>query len=542
MCKYIFVCGGVISGGGKGVATASIGLLLKQRGHSVSLIKFDPYLNINAGTLSPHQHGECFLCNDGTETDLDLGTYERITGVNVSCKNIATSGTLYNQILSSEAEGKYLGQTIQIVPHLTNLIQNRLIDLGKDVDIVLAEIGGTVGDMESGPFLEAVRQFKQQRGEDVIVIMVSPILWVPTIKEFKTKPLQNSVKELQRFGVQPDILLCRTDRPIPTQLLDKVSNLTNVPREAVFEAPDVRSIYEVPIEYYNRHIDDLISDKFHLKRNGCRIHKYRELVEKYVNEEDMPILNMGIVGKYENCDEAYISLKEAVYHAGVANDVKVNIKWIAADALEQAKDMRGVWKHFEDVDAVIVPGGFDARGVLGKIKAIQYVREKQIPFLGICLGLQCAVIEFVRHVCELPLANSTEFDKDTPDPVVHFIPGQESLRRKSSTMRLGAYDCEVAKGTTAYELYKKKVVSERHRHRYEVNDFYAQKCEEHGFVVSGRNPESGLIEIMELKSDLHPFFIGTQAHPEFRSRLGDPNPLFNGLIAAAKEKKFGKIE
>ena len=402
------------------------------------------------------------------------------------------------------------------------------------------DVGGTVGDLESGPYLEAIRQFKQKNWNDVLIMLVAPILWIPTIKEFKTKPLQNSVKEMQSFGLQPDILLCRIDREMPTKMLDKISHLTNVPREAVFDAPDVKTIYQVPIEFYNRHIDDLIADKFHLKRNGCRIHKYRELVEKYVDHADMPVVNIAIVGKYDNCDEAYLSLKEAVYHAAVEHEVKAEIKWINAKELDQAKDMRGVWKYFEDIDGVIVPGGFDSSGVEGKIRAIKYVREKKIPFLGICLGLQCSVIEIARNVCHLEGANSVEFDKDTKHPVIHFVEGQEKIRKKSGTMRLGAYDCELVKGSIIHELYKKGSISERHRHRYEVNGDYVAQLDKVQFVVSGVNPDTKLIEMMELDRAIHPFFVATQAHPEFKSRLGSPAPLFDGLIQAAIKSKAEK--
>ncbi len=535
MCKYIIVVGGVFSGTGKGISAASIGLLLKLRGHSVNLVKFDPYLNVNAGTMNPRQHGEVFLCNDSTETDLDLGHYERITGVEMSGNNIFTSGTMYKEILAEEEKGGYLGQTVQIIPHVTDKIKKRLYDLGQTSDIVIAEIGGTCGDLESGPFLEAVRQFKLEVAENCLVVMVSPIIWVNTIKEFKTKPLQNSIKTLQSFGVQADILLCRVDREIPDKILKKVADLTNIPKTCVFDAPDVPSIYSVPLEFYDRHIDDLIADKFHLKRNGCRIYKYRDLVEKYINNQELPTVNIAIVGKYENCDEAYISLKEALYHAAVNNDVKVEIKWLNAEILE--KDFNG----FENIQGIIVPGGFDVRGIEGKIKAIAYVRENKIPYLGICLGLQCSVIEFSRNVCGIKESNSLEFNAKTTDPVIHFVEGQQNIKQKSGTMRLGAYDCELVKGSIVYDLYKKKNISERHRHRYEVNDAYTKLLEEKGFKVSGRNPETNLVEMMELDTNIHPFFVGTQAHPEFKSRLGSPAPLFDGLVKAAIKVKTDNI-
>ena len=537
MSKYIIVCGGVISGTGKGVSAASMGLLMKLRGHTVTFIKFDPYFNINAGILAPREHGECFLCDDGTETDLDLGHYSRIAGIDPTAKNICTSGVLYKELIQEQEDGKWLGQTIQIIPHVTDKIQERLEALGKEAEIVIAEIGGTVGDMESGQFYEALRQFKQKHGDDCLIVFVAPILWVPTIKEFKTKPFQNSYRDLQRHGIQADMLFCRVDRKLPEKIIKKISDLTNVSRDDVFDAPDVDTIYQVPIEFYNRHVDDLIADRFRLKRNYCKIQKYRDLVEKYMRlKEDGGLeVNIGIFGKYENCEEAYISLKEALVHASLDNNVRFNIKWIAAEDLESYKDMRGLNKYFEELDGVIIPGGFDQRGVEGKIKAIRFVREKKIPFLGICLGLQCAVIEFARNICGLKDANSTEFDKLTSNPVVDFVEGQEGLKKKSGTMRLGAYDCALKKDTLARKIYNKKTISERHRHRYEVNNDYINIIESNGMIVSGTNPSSGLVEMIEIKE--HPYFIATQAHPEFKSSLVSAAPLFSGLINAAIEYK-----
>jgi len=546
MCKYIFVCGGVISGGGKGISAAAIGLLMSLRGHRVQPIKFDPYYNSNAGVLAPREHGEVFLCDDGSETDLDLGHYERIIGIDVSKKNILTTGTLLREIFHDEEDGKYLGQTVQVIPHVTDRIQEKLLALGKETDIVIVEIGGTVGDVESAPYFHALRQFKQKYWDDVIIILVSPILWIETIKEFKTKPLQQSVRDLQSMGIQPEILLCRPmnagNRVMPISILDKVANLTNVPRVSVFDAPDVKSIYQVPLEFYDRQIDDLIADRFKLERNGCRIKKYRELVERYMDDtRQIPEVEIGVIGKYDNCDEAYLSLKEALYHAGVHNDVRVKIRWVRSEDLEVPKDMRGVWKHFEGIDGVIVPGGFGDRGIEGKIRAVRYVREKKIPFLGICLGLQCSVIEISRNLANLEGANSTEFNPETPHPVVHFVEGQEGLVKKSGTMRLGAYECELGRETLALDLYKKKLISERHRHRYEVNSDYKEKLAAVGFRVAGEHPASKLVEIMELDRTIHPFFIGTQAHPEFRSRLTVPAPLFAGLISAAVARKKSEV-
>jgi CTP synthase len=524
--KYIVVAGGVISGTGKGVAAASIGLLLKLRGHSVQIIKFDPYLNVNAGILAPSQHGECYLCDDGTETDLDLGHYERIAGVTVSNRNICTSGTLYKELIGEQERGDYLGQTVQIVPHLTDKIQKRLTDLGKESDIVIAEIGGTVGDIESASFYEAVRQFKQKKGDDVLMVLVSPILWVDTIKEFKTKPLQNSVKELQRHGLQPEVLLCRVDRELPHGFLDKIAHLTNVSREGIFDAPDVGTIYQVPLEFYSRHVDDFCVDMLHLKRSSCRIHKHRDLMEKSLDGE----VEIGVFCKYSNSDEAYMSLKEALFHAGLTAGVKVRIRWVNAEELEKGVNNA---EFFNGLHGVIVPGGFDKRGVEGKINAIRHVREQKIPFLGICLGLQCAVIEYARNVLKIEKANSQEFDKDCV-PVVLYMKGQESAG-KSGTMRLGSYDCELVKGSISHELYGRKLISERHRHRLEVNPQYVSG----GFGVTGTNPQTGLVEIMELDRQEHPFFVGTQAHPEFKSKLSEAAPLFRGLVKAAVDFRDG---
>lgn len=522
MAKFVIVVGGVYSGTGKGISSASIGLLLKMRGANVTLIKCDPYLNLNAGTMNPRQHGEVFLCDDGSETDLDLGHYERMTGITMSGKNIFTSGKIYQEILKKEENGEYLGETVQVVPHVTDNIQNRLIEVGEGHDIVVAEIGGTVGDFESRSFYEAIRQFKNRLKDDVLIVMVAPIILNHTVNELKTKPLQNAVMALQSTGLQPEMLLCRSETKIPDAILDKVSRLTNVPRVAVFEAPDVDSIYKVPIEFFDRDIDDLIADRFRLERNGIKIKKYQNLVEKYINGKNLPIVTIGIVGKYENTDEAYLSLKEALLHAAVSNDVKVNICWLNAEKFT-LEDLR-------NVNGVIVPGGFDSRGVEGKIKAIRWCREQKVPFLGICLGLQCAVIEFARNCMKIESATSQEFDNNCEYPVIHFVDGQTCNIKKSGTMRLGAYDCELEKDSIVRELYKKKLISERHRHRYEVNNKFIADYAEKGFVVSGKNPESGLIEMMEMKRDIHPFFVGTQAHPEFKSRLGEPAPLFDGLV------------
>lgn len=526
MAKFIFIVGGVYSGCGKGISTASMALLMKARNFKVQIAKFESYCNITAGIIRPTDHGEVFVCDDGYECDLDVGSYERIANVDVSVKNVLTSGSLYKELITEQEDGKWLGATIQIVPHVTGKIQEYLDMLGEGQDIVFVEIGGTVGDIESGHYFETIRQFKQKKSDDVIIAMVAPILWVNTIKEFKTKPLQNAVKDLQRFGCQPDMLLCRSDRQVPEKILDKVSNFTNVPRQNIFDAPDVDTIYRVPLELYDRQVDDLIVDKFRLKRNACRIKKYKEIVDS-INDRDH-IINIGIVGKYENQEEAYLSVKEALFHASLAHKVKVDIKWFNSE--DENVD-------FSQLHGVIIPGGFGPRAIDGKLKAIQYCREKRVPILGICLGLQCAVIEFARNVCNINNANSLEFDKKTPDPVIHYVAGQENLTKKSANMRLGAYDCELVEDSLAYSLYNKKLISERHRHRYEVNPKYEQILKDNGLVVSGCNPGSGLIEMMEIQQDIHPYAIFCQFHPEFKSKLVSPAPLFLGLVEAAIARK-----
>ncbi len=539
MSKYIIVVGGVYSGSGKGVSTASLGFLLRMRDLKVIPVKFDPYLNVNAGILSPREHGEVFLCEDGSETDLDLGTYERIMGVEVSSKNVLTSGQIYEELLTEQKEGKYLGQTVQLIPHVTDKIMDRLKSLGEGQDCVLVEIGGTVGDIESGPFLKAIRQFKQENFDDVLIVHVAPILWIQTIKEFKTKPLQQSIETLQSFGIAPDILLCRCpgDRELPTKLLDKVASLTGIRRKAIFAAPDVKTLYHVPLEFYTRDIDDLIVDRFRFGRNGVNIKKHKEICERMVSP-DLPVIQIGVLAKYiDNSEEAYKSLSEALVHSAAAIDVKVNINWISAEDVENCK--RGIGKFFEHLHALIVPGGFDYRGVEGKIRGAKWAREHKLPFLGICLGLQCSVIEFARNVLGLE-ANSIEFDPKTQNPVVHFVAGQEELKEKSANMRLGAYDCELVKDSLAHELYRKKLISERHRHRYEVNPAYLDGMAAKGFKVSGKNPQTSLVEVMELDRTVHPFYIGTQAHPEFRSRLMSPAPLFAGLVEAGLKMKQNK--
>ena len=522
MSKHVIVCGGVYSGTGKGVACASMGLIMKLRGHSINYLKLDPYLNENSSIISPKEHGESWVTEDGKETDLDLGHAERLAGITTTAKNICTSGSFYKELI--EDQDKYLGSSLQVVPHLTNKIIQKLESF--DEEVLFTEIGGTIGDIESGHFYEAIRQLKQKKPNDVIVIMVAPVLWVPTICEFKTKPLQNAVRNLLQHGIQPDIILCRSVMNIPKSCLEKIATFTNVPKECIIEALDTKSIYEVPIELYKRQLDEIIVDRFKFKRNACRIKEYKKLVQRIGSSN---ILEVGVVCKYENSQEAYISLREALIHAGAFNNVSIKINWINAEEIE--KDASILSKF--NMHGIIIPGGFDHRGVEGKILAVQYARENKIPLLGLCLGLQCSVIEFSRNVCALKDANSLEFNKDTKNPVVHYVKGQESITKKLGTMRLGAYDCDLLKDSISFSLYGKSLISERHRHRYEVNLEYENIFAKNGFFVTGRNPQSGLIEIMELDKELHPYFIGTQAHPELKSRLDAPAPLFNGLVKAA---------
>ena len=527
--------GGTFSGTGKGVAAASMGLLLKMRGYSVNMIKFDPYLG-SASTLSPGQHGETYVTDDGFEQDLDSGTYFRLTGCQTTKNTVTNAGTLYKELIHEQEVGMYLGETIQS-SHLSRKIQKKILESGKDVDIVVIEIGGTCGDPESEIMFSAIKDFKHKYNGNVLVAMVAPILWVQTIKEFKTKPLQNAVVELNRHGIQADILLCRVDREIPVKILDKVSSLTGIDRENVFDAPDVKTVYHVPIEFYNRQIDDSIVDLLKLKRTPCRIRKYKELLDKPLNGQ----INIGVVGKYENSDEAYISIKEALRHCQFSEGVNINITWVNAQSLENT-NKEEIQKQLNNFDGIIVPGGFDSRGVQGKINAIQYARENKVPYLGICLGLQCAVIEFARNVCGIEKANSLEFEKDCSEPVVHYVKGQSAEINKSGTMRLGAYDCELTKGSIIAELYGKKLISERHRHRLEVNPKYLETYAAKGFKVSGTNPQSNLVEMMELDTASHPFFVGTQAHPEFKSRLTEVAPMFKGLVKAAMNKAANKTK
>ncbi len=532
MTKYIFVTGGVVSSIGKGITVASLGRLLRSRGFKVAPLKFDPYINVDAGTMNPYQHGEVFVTDDGAETDLDLGHYERFIDVDLTRHSNVTTGNIYNAVISKERRGDYLGATVQVIPHITNEIQDRIVLVGKEhnADVVIAEIGGTVGDIEGLPFLEAIRQFKKRAGaENVLYIHVTLIPFVGPWGEVKTKPTQHSVIKLREIGIQPDILVCRTKVPISDEMKEKISLFCDVEKEAVIEAMDTENIYEVPLRLEELGLANLVVRRLGLPNNPPDLEEWHKMVE--VMKRPRYNLYVAVVGKYTGNGDAYISIAEALKHAGIANNARVNIRWIDSEGLEKADD---VTQHLKGFDGIIVAGGFGVRGLEGKISAIRYAREHRIPFLGLCLGLQMAVVEFARNACGLHGAHSEEADPNTPHPVIHLLPEQKEVADKGATMRLGAYPCRIMQRTRAAKLYRDAVVYERHRHRYEVNNEYRERLAEHGMVFSGVSPDYRLVEIIELEG--HPFFMATQFHPEFRSRPNRPHPLFVGLIRAALDK------
>jgi CTP synthase len=541
--KYIFITGGVVSSLGKGITASSIGKLLKARGFKINMIKIDPYLQIDAGTMSPYEHGEVFVTDDGGETDLDLGNYERFVDVNLKADNNITTGKVYWSVLSRERKGDYLGKTVQVIPHITNEIKDRIKNIGKESDITIVEIGGTVGDIESLPFLEAIRQFKKDVGRDnVLYIHVSLLPFIKTAGEIKTKPTQHSVKELRGIGIQPDILVCRTEIPMSEKTREKLALFCDVEKEAVIEAKDARTIYEVPLNLEKEGIGKLIAKKLKLDEiNNAEpdLKEWRAMVDRIINP--LNEITIGIVGKYVILKDAYMSIMEALVHAGAKNDTKVNIEWISSEELENDtyEEILDNYRGNELLDGILIPGGFGERGVDGKVNAVKYARENKIPFLGICLGMQCAVIEFARNVCNLKNANSTEFDEETPYPVIDLLPEQREIEEKGGTMRLGAYPAILKEGTLAHKLYGKTEVNERHRHRYEVNPEYHKILEENGLVISGTSPDGKLAEFVELPN--HPYFIATQAHPEFKSRPNKPHPLFDGLVKASLKNKNKNI-
>ncbi len=543
--KYIFVTGGVVSSLGKGLAAASIGALLESRGLKVTFLKLDPYINVDPGTMSPFQHGEVYVTDDGAETDLDLGHYERYTNVTTGQKNNFTSGRIYNNVITKERRGDYLGGTVQVVPHITDEIKHAITDLADEEDVVIVEIGGTIGDIESLPFLEAIRQLRYSLGrQNVLYVHLTLVPFIKAAEELKTKPTQHSVKELLSIGIQPNILVCRSDRLIPKEMKRKIALYCNVEENAVITAQDVETIYDVPLHLHKEGIDDRIVEALDLKVSNNDLKTWETIVERIKHpSKDVTI---ALVGKYIDLKEAYKSLCEALTHGGIANDAKVNIRWVDSEDIES----NGPQSMLKDMDGILVPGGFGIRGVEGKIATVRHARENKIPYFGICLGMQCAVIEIARNLAHLGNANSSEFDLQTPHPVIYLIEQWYDYRNKTvqkrdlssdkgGSMRLGAYPCKIEKGTYAYQAYGKEEISERHRHRYEFNNKYREALTKAGLVLSGMSPDGELVEIVELRD--HPWFLGCQFHPEFKSTPRKPHPLFTAFIAAAlKQKALGK--
>jgi CTP synthase len=518
------------------LASSSIGALLELRGLKVNFLKFDPYINVDPGTMNPFQHGEVYVTDDGAETDLDLGHYERYTNAKMSKKNNFTTGQIYDSVISKERRGDYLGSTVQVIPHITDEIKSKVYDLAQDVDIVIVEVGGTVGDIESLPFLEAIRQIRGEMGrENTLYIHLTLVPYIATAGELKTKPTQHSVKELREIGIQPDILLCRTDRFLAAEVKAKIALFCNVDKDAVITAKDVDTVYEVPINFHQEGLDEKLVEKLNIWTGRPNLKGWEKVVKKFKTPHRETTI--AVVGKYVSLVESYKSLTEALIHGGIANDARVHLKYIDSEQVEKQQPNT----FLQGANGVLVPGGFGTRGIEGKISAIQYAREKKIPYFGICLGMQCAVIEISRHCADLERANSTEFDSATPHPVIYLLEmwtdRQEILQRRSTdtakgaTMRLGAYPCRLEEETLALEAYGKKLIYERHRHRYEFNNAYMDALAKAGIVYSGVSPDKGLVEIIELKD--HPWFLGCQFHPEFKSKPMDPHPLFREFIRAS---------
>ena len=528
--KYIFVTGGVVSSLGKGIAASSIGALLESRGFKVTLQKFDPYLNVDPGTMNPYQHGEVYVTDDGAETDLDLGHYERFTSATTSRYHNVTTGQIYHSVITKERRGDYLGETVQVIPHITDEIKAAITRIAEGNDVVITEIGGTVGDIESQPFLEAIRQFKTDIGaENIMYVHVTLVPYIQAAQELKTKPTQHSVKALREIGIQPDLLLCRSAQNLPESVRRKIALFCDVRNDAVFTAQNVEYIYRVPLLYHEEGVDQRILDFFKLEGgHAADLSEWQAIVERL--HAPAYSVNIGIVGKYVELQDAYKSMIEALIHGGIANQAKVHLHWIDAEDIEQ----KGAAAILGEMDGILVPGGFGKRGAEGKIEAVRYAREQKVPFFGLCLGLQCAVIEFARHVCGLKNASSSEFDPEGQCLVIDFLPDQRKMQDKGGTMRLGAYPCAVKPGSLAHQMYGKTNISERHRHRYEVNNEYVKVLTEHGMVVSGAAPDGSLVEMIELQD--HPWFIGTQFHPEYKSKPRKPHPLFAGFIKAAVKR------
>lgn len=531
--KFIFVTGGVVSSLGKGITAASLGRLLKNRGYKVAIQKCDPYINVDPGTMSPYQHGEVFVTDDGVETDLDIGHYERFTDENSSKDSNVTSGKVYNSVIQKERRGDYLGGTVQVIPHITNEIKDRIFSLAKssEADVVITEIGGTVGDIESQPFLEAIRQIKWQVGRDnCLYIHVTLVPLLKKLGEIKTKPTQHSVRDLRSLGIQPDILVCRCERPMERSIKEKLALFCNVETDCVINNYDCDSLYEVPLLMHEEKLDSIVCEKLGLEQRECDLESWKALVEREKNSKSSEPVTIAIVGKYIELHDAYLSIVESLHHAGIYHGKSVDIKWISAIDLE---DKDNVEKLLGDVQGIIVPGGFGERGIEGKIVAAKYARENKVPFLGICLGMQLAVVEFARHVMGLEDANSTEHVQSTKNPIIDFMPDQKNIEKMGGTMRLGSYDCELVPGSKAEQAYGTEKIAERHRHRYEFNNEYRQAMEAAGMSVAGVNPESDLVEIVEIKD--HPWYVGVQFHPEFKSRPDRPHPLFRELFDAASK-------
>ena len=532
MAKYIFVTGGVVSSLGKGITAASLGRLLKSRGLKVTIQKFDPYINIDPGTMSPYQHGEVFVTDDGAETDLDLGHYERFIDINLSKHSNTTTGKVYWSVLSKERRGDYLGSTVQVIPHVTNEIKARVYAVAEEdkADVVITEVGGTVGDIESLPFLEAIRQVKKEVGKnDALYIHVTLLPYIGAAGELKTKPTQHSVKELRAIGIQPDILVCRTDYPITRDLKKKIALFCDVDENAVIENRTAATIYEVPLIMESEGLDKIALEKLNLPQAPPKLDEWRRMVHKIKNPERT--VKIALVGKYVELPDAYISVVEALHHAGIEHSAKVKINFVNAAKLECPDvDLEEI---FSGCRGILVPGGFGDRGIEGKIKAITFARENKIPFLGLCLGMQCAAIEFARNVCNFVDANSTEFNPDTEHPVIALMDSQLAVTEKGGTMRLGAYPCKVLPNTHTAEAYGVDQISERHRHRFEFNNKFREVFQSHGMIIAGVLPDDSLVEIIELSKEIHPWFVGCQFHPELKSRPNHPHPLFRDFVAAA---------
>jgi CTP synthase len=529
--KFIFITGGVLSSLGKGLAAASIGALLESRGLKVTLQKLDPYINVDPGTMNPFQHGEVFVLDDGAETDLDLGHYERYTSARLTQRNNFTTGRIYYSVITKERRGDYLGGTVQVIPHITDEIKRNILAISDDADVAIIEIGGTVGDIEGLPFLEAIRQLKTDLGrENSLYIHLTLVPYIKTSEELKTKPTQHSVMKLREIGIQPDILICRTDQFLPPEIKAKIALFCNVDKDAVITAKDVESIYEVPLFFHQEGLDDKIVQLLNIWTRSPRLEKWQEIV--YAIKNPRGAVDIAIVGKYVNLKDSYKSLNEALIHGGIANRCKVNLHYVDSEAVQRD----GVETFLQGADGVLVPGGFGERGIEGKIMAVRYAREMRVPFLGICLGMQLAVVEFARHVCGLEGANSSEFNAGTAHAVIALLPDQQTIVDKGGTMRLGAYPAVLKEGSLANQAYQDKQISERHRHRYEVNNNYRELLAEKGFIFSGLSPDGQLVEILELRD--HPWFLGCQFHPELKSRPHTPHPLFREFIhAALKEKR-----